>query len=246
MIFRPFYVDETGCASYLFGCGGLGKCAVVDPHERIVAAYQAFAAAKGMRITHVIETHVHADHPSGGRALAAATGALHCLHESADVAFPFEPLHDGQELELGNTRARVLHTPGHTPESICLVVTDLRRGPTPWFVLTGDTLFVGAVGRPDLPGRARENAAALYESIHGKLLSLPDELELHPAHFSGSVCGADMSGKPSSTLSFEKRWNPLLALAKPDFVERLVDVPAKPAEMEAILRANQGRAGTAA
>jgi len=241
VIFRPFYYYETGCAAYLFGCGGLGKCAVVDAHERDVAAYIDFAAAKGMRITHVIDTHIHADHRSGGRALAAKSGASYCLHESANVAFPFEPLRDGQEIELGNTRVAVLHTPGHTPESICLVVTDLRRGTDPWFVLTGDTLFVGSVGRPDLPGNERENAAALYDSVHAKLLTLPDELEVYPGHFSGSVCGADMSGKPSSTLAFEKRWSPLLARAKEDFVAALVDVPAKPAEMERIMRANQGR-----
>jgi glyoxylase-like metal-dependent hydrolase (beta-lactamase superfamily II) len=194
-----------------------------------------------MRITHVIDTHVHADHRSGGPALAKKAGAVYCLHESADVAVPFEPLRDGQDVELGNTHVRVLHTPGHTPESISLVVTDLRRGSDPWFVLTGDTLFVGAVGRPDLPGRARENAAELYDSIHQKLLSLPDDIEVYPAHFSGSLCGAGMSGKPSSTIAFEKRWNPLLAKSREDFIEALADVPPKPAEMEQILRINQGR-----
>jgi hydroxyacylglutathione hydrolase len=245
VIFRPYYRFETGCAAYVFGCGGLGLGAVVDSQESDVDAYVEFATSKGLRITHAIDTHVHADHRSGGRALARKTGAAYCLHESADVEFPFEPLRDGQEIELGNTRVRVLHTPGHTPESICLVVTDLRRGTEPWFVLTGDTLFVGAVGRPDLPGRARENAAALYESVHGKLLTLPGGLEVYPGHFSGSVCGADMSGKPSSTIAFEKRWNPLLALAKEDFVAALIDVPPKPAEMDRIMRANRGRADLA-
>lgn len=241
MIFKPYYYFETGCAAYLFGCGGLGKCAVVDAHERDLDAYAEFAASKGMQITHVLDTHVHADHRSGGPSLAKKVGAAYCLHESADVAFPFELLRDGQEVELGNTRVKVLHTPGHTPESVCLVVTDLRRAADPWFVFTGDTLFVGAVGRPDLPGRARENAGELHDSIHAKLLSLPDDLEVYPGHFSGSVCGAGMSGKPSSTIAFEKRWNPLLSMARADFVNALSDVPAKPAEMELILRANQGR-----
>lgn len=240
MIFKPYYYFETGCAAYLFGCGSLGKCAVVDAHEEDVDAYMSFAASKGMRITHVIDTHIHADHRSGGLALAEMAGAAHCLHESASVAFPFEPLRDAQEIDLGNTRIKVLHTPGHTPESVCLLVTDLRRGTDPWFVLTGDTLFVGAVGRPDLPGRARENAGAIYDSIHTKLLALPSDVEVYPGHFAGSVCGAGMSGKPSSTIAFEKRWNPLLSKTRDEFVDALADAPPKPTAMERILRINRG------
>jgi hydroxyacylglutathione hydrolase len=242
MIFRPFYAFDTGCAAYLFGCGTLGKCAVVDPRERELDDYVAFAEAKGMRITHVIDTHVHADHRSGGRALAARTGAAYCLHRSAAVAFAFVPLDDGQTVELGNTIVRVLHTPGHTPESVCLLVSDLRRGPEPWFLLSGDTLFVGAVGRPDLPGRTRENAAELHASLRDKILPLPDALEVYPAHFSGSACGAGLSGKPMTTLGFEKRWNPVLALGAGPFVDAVsAGIPARPADMETILRFNQGR-----
>jgi len=242
MIFSPFYSFETGCAAYVFGCGGLGLGAVVDPRLEDVDRYLALAAAKGLRITHVIDTHVHADHLSGGRALAERTGAAYALHRSADVSFPFTPLDDGEEIALGNTRLRVLHTPGHTPEGLSLVVTDLRRGPDPWFVLTGDTLFVGAVGRPDLPGDAAASARELHRSLHERLLTLPDELELYPAHFAGSPCGAGMSGKPSSTVGFERRFNPMLTLDREAFVAALSVVEEKPAGMAAILAENRGRA----
>jgi glyoxylase-like metal-dependent hydrolase (beta-lactamase superfamily II) len=240
MIFRPFYYYDKGCAAYLLGCGTLGVCAVVDARADDVDAYAAFARTKKMRITHVIDTHVHADHRSGGADLASRVGAAYCLHESADISLPFTPLHDGEEIALGNTRLRVLHTPGHSPESVCLVVTDFKRGVDPWFVLTGDTLFVGAVGRPDLPGRARENAGELYTSIHDKLLTLPGDLEIYPGHFSGSLCGTGLSGKPSSTIAFEQRWNRALSLDRDAFIASLADVPEKPAEMERILAANRG------
>jgi glyoxylase-like metal-dependent hydrolase (beta-lactamase superfamily II) len=240
MIFRPFYYYDLGCAAYLLGCGTLGQCAVVDPRADDVDSYVAFARSKKMQTTHVIDTHVHADHRSGGVALAQATGAAYRLHESADVRMPFTPMRDDEAIELGNTRIRVLHTPGHSPESVSLLVTDLKRGTEPWFVLTGDTLFVGAVGRPDLPGRARENAAQLYTSIHDRLLALPDDLEIYPGHFSGSLCGAGLSGKPSSTIAFERRWNPMLSLNREAFVAALADVPAKPADMEKTLAANRG------
>jgi len=243
MFFRPFYRFESGCAAYVFGCGGQGVACVVDPHEADIAQYIEFAKSKEMVITHVFDTHVHADHRSGGQALARMTGASYCLHRSANVAFDFNPLDDGQVIKLGNTLVTVLHTPGHTPESISLLVADLRRGPEPWFVCTGDTLFVGSVGRPDLPGHERENAAELRKSVRDKLLALPDDLEIYPAHFAGSACGAGMSGKPMSTLGFEKRWNPLLALSETEFVEQVgATVPPKPEGMAAIMRSNAGRA----
>lgn len=242
MIFRPFYRFETGCAAYVFGCGSQGLACVVDPQEADVDAYVEFAATKGMRITVIFDTHVHADHRSGGRALAARTGARYCLHRTAEVAFAFEPLDGNQVIELGNTTVRVVHTPGHAPEGVSLVVSDRRRGPEPWFVCTGDTLFVGAVGRPDLPGHERDNAAALYHSVHDRLLALPDDVEIYPGHFAGSACGAGMSGKPSSTIGFERRWNPLLGRVEPQFIDEVgSNVPPKPAGMEAILRFNQGR-----
>ena len=212
----------------------------MDPQANDIDTYIEFAKAKGMEIKYIVDTHVQADHVSGGRTLAQLTGADYCLHESADVAFEVTPLTDHQELDLGNVSIRVLHTPGHTPESICLLVTDKTRGPEPWFLLTGDTLFVGAIGRPDLPGNVKESAAQLYESLHQKLLVLPETLEIYPAHFSGSLCGAGMSGKPMSTLAFEKRWNPTLALDRGSFIEKMASTsPPKPAEMEAVLRTNR-------
>jgi glyoxylase-like metal-dependent hydrolase (beta-lactamase superfamily II) len=242
MIFKPFHYFDTGCAAYVFGCGTVGQGAVVDPQERDLDSYVDFAKSKGLQITHVIDTHVHADHRSGGQTLAYRTGAAYALHGSAAVRFAFEPLADGEAINLGNTIIHVLHTPGHTSESVSLVVSDLRRGPDPWFVLTGDTLFVGAVGRPDLPGRTRENASELYDSLHTKLLTLSDALEVYPGHFAGSACGSGMSGKPSSTIAFEKRFNPLLSVGREAFVSALSDVPQKPGDMMALLAANRGEA----
>ncbi|HKP36767.1 MAG TPA: MBL fold metallo-hydrolase [Pyrinomonadaceae bacterium] len=217
----------------------------MDPQAKDVESYLEFSKAKGMEIIYAIDTHIQADHLSGGRDLAELTGAEYCLHESADVAFDFTPLTDEQKLELGNVTIDVLHRPGHTPESISLLVTDKTRGPEPWFLLTGDTLFVGSIGRPDLPGRAEESAAEIYHSLHEKILTLPDALEIYPAHFAGSVCGAGMSGKPMSTIAFEKRWNPVLSLDRQDFIDKLTTgLPAKPAEMTAILRANRGTNST--
>jgi glyoxylase-like metal-dependent hydrolase (beta-lactamase superfamily II) len=181
------------------------------------------AREANVEIKYVIDTHVHADHYSGCRALAEGVGAAYCLHESDQnvVNFAYTPLRDGQQLEIGNVGIEVLHTPGHTQDSICLLVTDRRRGDEPWFVVMVDTLFVGAVGRPDLAGREREMADMLYEGLHTKLLTLPNDLEIYPAHQAGSVCGAGISGKPSSTLGFEKRWNPMLTMERQAFVEQL-------------------------
>ena len=193
-----------------------------------------------MEITYVLDTHIQADHLSGGLRLAQLNGAEYCLHEAADVSFDFTALTDNQDLYLGNVGIRVLHTPGHTPESISLLVTDRTRGPEPWFLLTGDTLFVGAVGRPDLPGNAEQSAGQLHKSLHEKILRLPDALEIYPAHFSGSVCGAGMSGKASSTLAFEKRWNPALTLDRAAFIEKMTSgTPPKPADIDIFLHANR-------
>jgi len=240
MIFHSFLHPATGCAGYLVGCGGQGVAAAIDPRVEDIGAYAAAAAARGMQIRFVVDTHVQADHRSGGRLLAEKTGARYALHHSAAVRFSFEPLGDGQVLELGNVLLRVLHTPGHTPESVCLLVTDRRRGDEPWFVLTGDTLFSGAVGRPDLPGDAAASAGLLHASLE-RLLALPDTVEVYPAHFAGSACGAGLNGKPMSTIGFERRHSPLLALDRSAFVARVTaDIPERPAAMEQVIRFNLG------
>ncbi len=157
------------------------------------------------------------------------------------MKYAFEPLKDGQRIEVGNVWVDVLHTPGHTPDSICLLVTDKRRTETPWFVLTGDTLFVGSAGRPDLAGKETEMAGQIYDSVHQKLLTLPAEVELYPGHTSGSACGAGMSGKPTSTIGYEKRWNPMLTLDRAGFVDALTEtIPPRPAEMDRMVQANLG------
>jgi hydroxyacylglutathione hydrolase len=244
MIFRQMLHPATGCASYVFGCTGKKALAVVDPHAAHVEDYLAVAQAAASPIVAIIETHVQADHPSGAVALAARTGAPIYLHEAADVAFPHRTLHDGDELELGNDYVRVLHTPGHSPDSICLLAGDRTRGPDPWFLLTGDTLFVGDAGRPDLTAgeaaSAEEAARTLHASLH-RLLAFPDDLEIYPAHFAGSACGRTMSGKPSSTLGFERRFNPALRPRDPEaFVAfMLADLPAPPEGHREIRAANR-------
>lgn len=243
MFFRQLPTKEASL-SYLFGCGGKGKAVAVD----VVAGDEQWfideAKRQNVTITHVIDTHVHADHYSGGKHLADLCGGKYCLHESnrARVKFPFTPLQDGETIEAGNTVIKVLHTPGHTEDSICLLVTDLRRGEQPWFVVSGDTLFVGSIGRPDLAGKEREMAAKLFDSIHAQLLALPDETEIFPAHQAGSVCGAGISGKPSSTIGFEKRYNPGLKISnKDEFVHFITsDIPPRPAEMDKMVSANLG------
>jgi hydroxyacylglutathione hydrolase len=212
---------------------------VVDPQLEIEPYLEA-AAQKSMRVTHIIETHVQADHVSGARRLAVATGAPVFFHESADVRFPHVRVADGEEHEMGNVRMTFLHTPGHTPDGVSIVVTDRTRGPEPWFVLTGDTLFVGSVGRPDVGGAGA--AEEMYESLRRVLLSLDDSIEVYPAHGAGSLCGRAMSSKTGSTIGFERRFNGALRIGdKGAFVASLMaDLPAKPPSFETIVGKNRG------
>jgi glyoxylase-like metal-dependent hydrolase (beta-lactamase superfamily II) len=240
MFFRQ-RAAENATLSYFFGCAGLAKAVAVDVVAGDEDWFIAEAEKAGVTIAHVIDTHVHADHYSGGRELARRVGAQYCLHESnrGRVSYEFASLADGQRLEVGNVLVDVLHTPGHTPDSICLLVRDLRRGDEPWFVITGDTLFVGAVGRPDLAGHEREMAAQLHETLHEKLLTLPADLEIYPGHQAGSACGASLSGKPASTIGFEKRFNPMLSMSRAAFVDAITaDIPPQPLDMARIVEAN--------
>ena len=240
MFFRQ-RAAENATLSYFFGCAGLGRAVAVDVVAGDEDWFIAEAERAGVKIAHVIDTHVHADHYSGGLELARRVGAPYYLHESnkGRVRFDFAPLADGQRLEVGNVLVDVLHSPGHTPDSVCLLVRDLRRGDEPWFVITGDTLFVGAVGRPDLSGREREMAAQLYDSLHDKLLTLPADLEIYPGHQAGSACGVGLSGKPSSTIGFEKRFNPMLSMPREAFIDALTaEIQPQPADMARIMNVN--------
>ncbi len=241
MYLKQFIRDESGCASYLVGSLSAGVCAVVDPQWAIEPYLQA-AVAKGLRITHVLETHLHADHISGGRRLAARTGAEIGIHAAAEALFPHRALVDGDVIRLGEVELRALHTPGHRPEVLSFLVADHERAPEPCAVLTGDSLFVGGVGRPDLGGAARPYADALYDSLFEKLLKLPDFVEVYPAHVGGSSCGAGLSGATSSTIGFERRYN---WAAQPRSREQFVDLvtaelPPQPGNFEVIVAKNRG------
>ncbi|HET6360651.1 MAG TPA: rhodanese-like domain-containing protein [Gemmatimonadota bacterium] len=231
MLFERFEDSGLSQFSYAVGCPGAGAVAIVDP-RRDVDVYETFAADQGVEITHVLETHIHADFASGARELAERTGAALCLSayddgEKYEVAFPHQELEDGSTLELGSVRIQALHTPGHTPEHLSFLAYDTHRSPdVPEVMLSGDFLFVGSLGRPDLLGEEskRELARRQFKSVREKLAPLPDGLEVHPGHGAGSMCGAGMSARPLSTLGFERVANPYLdpALGEEAFVDKIL------------------------
>jgi glyoxylase-like metal-dependent hydrolase (beta-lactamase superfamily II) len=224
MIFKQFRFEKIGQASYLLGCPRAKEGIVVDPIADLgVDFYLLEAADRGLAIARVLETHIHADFISCARELAAAVGADHGLFHTAPVKYPFSPLQEGQRLDVGQVRVQVIATPGHTPEHVSYLVTDRARAEDPWFVLTGDSLLVGDVGRPDLLVGDQaldvldesQRARLQYHSIREKLFTLPDHVEIYPAHYGGSACGGvNLSGKVGSTIAFEKRYN--LAMRQPD------------------------------
>ena len=240
MILRQFLHTDPVAISYLVACGSRAAGAVVDPIGDI-GGYLEAAAKAGVRINYVFDTHLHADHVSTARALANASGADYVLHEGAAVAFGFRPVRDGDVLELGNVSIKVLHTPGHTPEHISLLVTDGTRADEPWLALTGHTLMVGDLGRTELVASAEQGARALFGSIR-KLKSLPDYVEVLPGAYSGSLCGRSLSGNPTSTIGFEKRHNKAFRIDdEAAFVTfMLADVPPPPLGAADLRAVNSG------
>jgi glyoxylase-like metal-dependent hydrolase (beta-lactamase superfamily II)/rhodanese-related sulfurtransferase len=235
MYFKQVLDERCGCASYIVASRQSHDAAIVDPSIHL-DQYEALLEERDFRLRYLIDTHVHADHVSGARQLAARHGAELCLHESAQVVYPFRPLHDGEELELGQLRLRVLHTPGHRAELISILLVNPPRSPEPSMVLTGDSLLVGDVGRPDFGGG---NAAAQWESVT-RLLRLPDWVAVFPGHFEGP-CGKGMCGRPSTTIGFERLFNPLVRLEPAQFASALTSgVPARPLNMTAIEATNRG------
>ena len=241
MILRQFlHTDPAVAVSYLFGCGGKASGAVVDPVAE-PEFYLREANRVGMQIHYVVDTHGHADHLSTGRALAEAAGADYVLHADAGAAYSFHGVRDGDRLTLGNVVAEVLHVPGHTPEHIALLVTDHTRGVEPWFVATGHTLMVGDLGRTELASSAEVGANALFDSVQ-RLRALDDSVEVLPGAFSGSVCGRGLSGKPSSTIGFERRFNAAFGITDRDaFVAHMLrETPPPPSGAKAIRAENLG------
>ena len=245
MYFEQISTPGLGCYSYAIGCPRAGVMAVVDP-RRDIGVYLHIAEENGMRITHIFDTHVHADHVSGAQELRASTGADIYIHESAPVHYEARKLKNGDEFKLGYAVLRTLHTPGHTPNSVSFLVADLVRSPEPGMILTGDLLFVGDIGRPDLPGKEilDEQVENLYNSLYKTLGALPDYLEVYPSHGQGSLCGQGMSAKPSTTLGYERLANPMLKY--PDFAgfkhAILSNLPMRPRSFSSIIAANMNRA----
>lgn len=240
MIFEQFYLGCLAHASYLIGSEGIA--AVVDP-QRDIGIYLDTAHQHGLRIAYIIETHLHADFVSGHHELAERTGATICLGEGSGATFPHKAVRDGDEIELGKCRLRFAQTPGHTLESVSVVVTDLEQGPGPVAVLTGDTLFIGDVGRPDLAENhtPQELAGLLYDSLHRKLLALPDGVRVYPAHGAGSMCGRNISADRNSTIGRERVSNyALQPMDREQFVQLMTqDLPPRPEYFQRDVDANR-------
>jgi glyoxylase-like metal-dependent hydrolase (beta-lactamase superfamily II)/rhodanese-related sulfurtransferase len=242
MLFRQIIHEDLGCASYLVADRESGVAVVVDP-QWDVEPYRRLARLHGVKIGHVLETHNHADHVSGHGRLARTTGATIHINELAGAEYPHEPFGDGWVLELGDLRIEAIHTPGHRPEHTCFLLSDASRGGAPWALLGGDSLFIGAVARPDLAVEPRQGAADMFRSLHERLLPLADEVEVWPGHLGGSLCaGSGIDLKTSSTIGFERRHNDALGiLDEAEFVEDAVaSLGDRPPNVEQIVNLNRG------
>jgi len=240
VIFHQFLDDDLGCACYLVGDEEAGTAVVVDP-PYVIEPVLAEAERLGVRVVRTIETHTHADHVSGHGRLALEHGIPVSVHADAGVEYANDPMRDGDEIEVGAVTLQVIHTPGHRPEHCCLTVVDHSRGGEPWLVLTGDSLFVGDAARPDLAVGALEGAEGLFYSLR-RLLELSDGVEVFPGHVAGSLCGKAMSSKPSTTIGFERRFNPSLQLTAVDeFIAESAAISApKPPNLGRIVETNSG------
>lgn len=236
MYFRQF-MQESGCSSYLVASRQTHDAVAVDPPDDLTEL-RWLLDHRQFDLRYVVDTHIHADHISGARALASETGATLCMHESAAVHFPFRPLSHGDQIAVGQLVVRVCHTPGHRPEAISLLVANPPRGELPSMLLSGDTLLVGDVGRPDFGGEG--SAAALFDSLQA-LMGLEDYVEVFPGHFEGP-CGRAMCGRPSTTIGFERRFNPMLRLpGREAFIREIgSSLPPHPLNMNAIVATNVG------
>jgi hydroxyacylglutathione hydrolase len=235
MYFKQILDERNGCASYIIASRQSHEAAIVDPSVN-VEPYETVLRERNFQLRYVIETHVHADHLSGARQLASKYRINVCLYESAQVAYPFRPLQDGEELPLGQLRLLIWHTPGHRPELISILIKNPPRSSEPSMVLTGDSLLVGDVGRPDFGGG---DPAAQFESIK-RLMQLPDWVAVFPGHFEGP-CSREMCGRPSTTIGFERLYNPLMHMERAEFIASITKgIPARPLNMEAIEATNRG------
>lgn len=247
MFTQQFFIEGLGCASYLVGDEKTNTALVIDP-DRDVQKYLDVAQTLGSKITHVVETHLHADHVSGNTELVARLAANNMtadifIHEGAYAKFPHIDLRHGETLTLGNVQIQVLHTPGHTPDSVTLLIGDTARGQEPALALTGDTLFVGDVGRPDLVGAdaARQLAGVMYDSLQEKLLPLADGLIVYPGHGAGSLCGRALGAMRVSTIGYERHTNPALAVrTRDEFIDfNTSELPEQPANNKRIKAMNR-------
>ncbi len=240
MYFEQIVRQDIGCASYVVGSTDAGEAAVIDPRIDMVDEILEIASREGLTIRYIIETHNHADHVSGHHRLSELTGAEIAVYKDGGAEYQHLALNDGQELTLGEVRLRILHTPGHRPEHIAVAAIDTTRGETPWLVLTGDSLFIGDVARPDLAVDGKDGATALFQSLHEKLLQLPEGTMVYPGHVAGSLCGRVNNRMTGTTIGFERTFNPALTISdQSEFVRYMNEsLPERPPNMARIVRLN--------